>query len=93
MGRSIPLATLNAEIRTVVSLGGTELEALWFDCPVCEPGHSHMIPFHDGDPVELRGLGKVWKLAAADAEGITLAPSYRSRCLHAFVRHGVLEVL
>jgi hypothetical protein len=94
-GDNIPLAKLNAEIRTVIVKDGTTLQTLWFDCPTCDGTHWHMIPFHVGDPCEVEGIGKVWR--RMDAEdgwtGMTLAPSYNARCIHCFVRKGIVEVL
>jgi len=91
-GDHIPLEKLSGEIREAE---GSPFTILWFLCPECDLSHYHMVPFHGGEPLENSELGKVWsrKDIQAGVEGVTLAPSYNSECLHCFVKNGVVEVL
>jgi len=89
-----PLADLDGEIRSLKSQQGS-IPVLWFCCPTCDTGHFHMIPHHVGPPTKDLFVKHVWSRTdgGSEVEGITLAPSYSTKCLHCFVRGGVVEVL
>lgn len=101
--KSVPLSSLDAEIRTVEAPGGRSVPALWFRCPLCpdhpdHPDRSHwrIVPYRpEGGKI---GGMLVWKHEAGETvEDLTLSPSYlaeNASCrLHAFIRGGDLHVL
>lgn len=89
-----PLSELEAIITRVE--GDPEgVRRLLFTCPISPDGHGHGIPFHDG-PAQRMDFGpapgtNVWHRDAGDTpETMTLSPSYWTRCLHVWIRDGVV---
>lgn len=101
--RRIPLVDLDAEISGVKWEHNERTDALWFDCPMCDRSHKHLIPFRMGEASgrKTQSGRLVWAhTGGSTVSDLTLAPSFVSLAasedlcrLHVFVRGGVLEVL
>lgn len=103
MTQRIPLVELDAEIHSVKWEHGERTDGLWFDCPMCNREHKHLIPFRMNEAAgrKTHGGRLVWAhTGGSTVADLTLAPSFVSLAasgdlcrLHVFVRGGVLEVL